>query len=57
MIISKVKYRNDTDSIVLQTRDLAIEQVHKIKALGIYFTSNLSNLANINNFVISESLC
>ena len=51
MVICKAKYRNFTNSIVLQTRDLTIEQVHKIKALGMYFTSNLSNLANINNIV------
>ena len=51
MIVCKAMYRNNNCDIVLKTTDYTIEQIHKIKALGMYITSGLSNHANINNII------
>ena len=51
MIVCKAVHRKATKNIVLMTNDHIIEQVQKIKALGMYFTTGLSNTANINNII------
>ena len=43
--------RPSVSNIILNTTDHQIEQVTKIKALGIYITSGLTNLAMVNNII------
>ena len=47
MIVCKAIYRNVNNNISLVTNDHEIKQIHKIKALSMYFTSGLSNHANV----------
>ena len=51
MIVCKPTYRSSTNSIVLQTSQVVIEQVQKVKALGMYISSGLTNHANVSNII------
>ena len=54
MVVSKPNLKNSAAGIVLTTSGYIIEQVQKVKALGIFITSGLTNHANIN-YIISKS--
>ena len=49
MISYKPSIRSSVDNIKLKTSDYIIEQVPKIKALGVFITAGLSNHATINH--------
>ena len=51
MISCKPSLRSSANNITLNTSDYIIEQVPKIKALGVFITSGLSNHATINHFI------
>ena len=51
MIICRPGIRYNTDKILLHTNNYTIQQVQKVKALGTYITSGLSNIASINNII------
>merc|ERR1712115_247131 len=51
MVICRPNKREDVKNFVLKAGDYLIEQKEKIKVLGVYFTSGLSNHANILNIV------
>ena len=49
---NKGAYRcSATNSIVLRTSQVVIEQVQKVKALGMYISSGLTNHANVSNII------
>ena len=51
MVICRPSMRCNTDKILLHTSNFTLSQVQKVKALGTYITSGLSNIANINNII------
>ena len=51
MISCKPSLRSSVDNITLKTSDYIIEQVPKIKALGVFITAGLSNHATINHLI------
>ena len=51
MIICRPGKRYNTDKILLHTNNYTIQQVQKVKALGTYITSGLSNIASIYNII------
>ena len=51
LVTCKSRYRKSADKITLQASNYIIQQVHKIKVLGIFITNTLANQANINNIV------
>ena len=51
LVTCKARYRKSADKITLQASNYVIEQVTKIKVLGIFITNTLDNQANINNIV------
>ena len=51
MISCKPSIRSSVSSITLKTSDFVIEQVPKIKALGVFITAGLSNHATINHLI------
>ena len=51
MVVVRPNRRVDTNKIILKTKDYTIQQVQKIKALGIFITSGLSNIVSINNII------
>ena len=51
MITCKPQLRNSINNIQLTTTDYTIQQVTKVKALGIFITSGLSNIAMTNNII------
>ena len=51
LVTCKNKFREMTKDINLIASDYVIEQSNRIKVLGIYITSGLSNQSNINNIV------
>ena len=51
MIVCKPTYREGVKNIVINTDIKVINQVQKLKALGMYFTSGLSSCVNVNNIV------
>ena len=51
LITCKPKYRNCTTQITLQASQYTITQSSKVKVLGIYITSGLTNTATINNVI------
>merc|ERR1712177_33999 len=51
MVICRPNRREETKNFVLKAGNYIIEQKEKIKVLGIYFTSGLSNHANISNII------
>ena len=51
MIVCKPNKRQDISTISLVTSEHTIEQVTKIKALGIYITNGLTNQAMVNNII------
>ena len=51
LITCKPKYRNSTTNITLQANQYIIKQSNKIKVLGIFITSGLTNTATINNVI------
>ena len=55
MISCKPSLWLSVNNITLNTSDYIIEQVPKIKALNIFFTSGLSNIANINYIISKEN--
>merc|ERR1712175_28152 len=51
MVVCRPNRREETKNFVLQVGNYIIEQKEKIKVLGIFFTSGLSNHANISNII------
>merc|ERR1712115_299721 len=51
MVICRPNKREDVKNFVLKAGEYLIEQKEKIKVLGVYFTSGLSNHANILNII------
>merc|ERR1712177_26996 len=51
MVVCRPNRREETKNFVLKAGNYIIEQKDKIKVLGIYFTSGLSNHANISNII------
>ena len=51
MVTTKARFRKSTESIRLRASNYIIEQVSKIKVLGIFITNTLDNQANVNNIV------
>ena len=51
MIVCKPIHRENVKNIVINTEVKVIKQVQKIKALGMFFTSGLSNYANVQNII------
>ena len=51
MITCKPQLRESVMNIKLTTNDYTVEQVNKVKALGIYITSGLTNIAMTNNII------
>merc|ERR1712115_357336 len=51
MVVCRPNKREEVKNFVLKAGDYIIEQKEKIKVLGIYFTSGLSNHANILNII------
>ena len=51
MVTTKARYRKSAETIKLRASKYIIEQVSKIKVLGIFITNTLDNQANINNIV------
>ena len=49
LVTCKARYRKSADIIKLKASNYIIEQVAKIKVLGIFITNTLDNQANINN--------
>ena len=56
MIICILKYHNKVIKLKLHTSVYTIEQFDKIKALCMYFSSELSNRANIYNIIYKVNL-
>ena len=48
MIVTKPRYRNKISNIVINCDSYNIEQVEKIKILGMYVTNTLDQTPNIN---------
>ena len=51
MIVCRPAYRGESSNIVINTELKVIKQVQKLKALGMFITSGLSNHANINHII------
>ena len=51
MITCKPQLRNSINNIQLTTTDYTVQQVTKVKALGIFITLGLSNIAMTNNMI------
>ena len=51
MITCKPQLRESVKNIKLTTNDYTVEQVNKVKGLGIFITSGLSNIAMTNNII------
>merc|ERR1712115_334573 len=51
VVVYRPNKREEVKNFVLKAGDYIIEQKEKIKVLGIYFTSGLSNHANILNII------
>ena len=51
MIVCKPNKRQYISNISLVTSEHIIEQVTKVKALGIYITNGLTNMAMVNNII------
>ena len=51
MITCKPQLRDSVMNIKLTTTDYTVEQVNKVKALGIFITSGLTNIAMTNNII------
>ena len=51
MVVCRPYKREEVKNFVLKAGDYIIEQKEKIKVLGIFFTSGLSNHANISNII------
>ena len=51
LIICKPIYRNNVKNVVLLANQYIIQQSTKIKILGIFITSGLSNIATLNNII------
>ena len=52
LFIYKPGHRNSTVQIKLQANGYIIKQSSKIKVIGIYITSGLTNNATINNIIV-----
>merc|ERR1712240_617884 len=51
MVVCRPNKREEVKNFVLTAGEYIIEQVDKIKVLGVFFTSGLSNHANISNII------
>merc|ERR1712175_31574 len=51
MVVCRQNKRDEVKNFVLKAGDYIIEQRDKIKVLGIYFTSGLTNHVNISNII------
>ena len=51
MITCKPQMREGTSDIKLVTNEYTVEQVNKIKALGVYITAGLTNHAMVNHII------
>ena len=51
MIACKPHHRASVSNIKLTTTDFIVEQVNKVKALGIFITSGLTNHTMTNNII------
>merc|ERR1712177_35322 len=51
MVICRPNRREETKNFVLRAGKYVIEQKEKIKVLGVFFTTGLSNHANISNII------
>merc|ERR1712240_813259 len=51
MVVCRPKRRDEVKNFVLRAGDYIIEQKDKIKVLGVFFTSGLTNHVNISNII------
>ena len=51
MVVCRPSKRQEVQNLILNAGDFIIEQVDKIKVLGVFFTSGLNNHANISNII------
>ena len=51
MVVCRPNRRDEVKNFVLKAGDYIIEQKDKIKVLGIFFTSGLTNYVNISNII------
>merc|ERR1712115_533391 len=51
MVVCRPNRREETKNFVMRAGEYIIEQKDKIKVLGVYFTSGLSNHVNISNII------
>merc|ERR1712177_105496 len=51
MVVCRPNKRQEVQNLILNAGEFIIEQVDKIKVLGVFFTSGLSNLTNISNII------
>ena len=51
MIVCRPAYRGESSNIVINTELKVIKQVQKLKDLGMFMNSGLSNHANINHII------
>merc|ERR1711895_142861 len=51
MVVCRLNRRDEVKNFVLKAGDYIIEQKDKIKVLGIFFTSGLTNHVNISNII------
>merc|ERR1711989_125613 len=51
MVVCRPNRREEVKNFVLRAGDYIIEQKDKIKVLGIFFTSGLTNHVNISNII------
>merc|ERR1712177_45991 len=51
MVVCRPSKRQEVQNLILNVGDFIIEQVDKIKVLGVFFTSGLNNHANISNII------
>merc|ERR1711954_622688 len=51
MVVCRPNRRDEVKNFVLKAGDYIIEQRDKIKVLGVYFTSGLTNHVNISNII------
>ena len=59
MVVCRPNKRQEVQNLILNAGEFIIEQVDKIKVLGVFFTSGLSNHANISNIIskINHRMC
>ena len=51
LVTCKARYRKLAENLILTASNYIINQVPKIKILGIYVSNTLDNQANVNNVI------